>query len=146
MSVEETGGEFTALGGRVLDVTAIHDIAVGRTVYAAAFLAAANEVGIALAIPAAALQEAWAIAEVDDHPFLDLLTGLRLTVLEPLDLAASEHSGVLGRDSHAAGHWDAGAVHTVLVNQRRGWPVLTADPVPIRRIDPQVEVDLLPGA
>lgn len=144
MSVEETGGELTALGGRVLDVTAIHDIAVGRTVYAAAFLAAANEVGIALAIPAAALQEAWAIAEVDDHPFLDLLAGLPLAIVEPLDLQASQRSGALGRDVHAAGQWDAGAAHTVQVTHRRGWPVLTADPTPIRRIDSQVQIDLLP--
>lgn len=136
--------ELSAIGGRILDVTAIHDIAIGRTIYAAAFLAAANEVGIALAVPTVALQEAWAMAEVDDHPFLDLLVGLPITVIEPLDLSASQASGALGRDTYFAGQWDAGAAHTVQVNRGRGWPVLTANPAAIRRIDPQVDVDLLP--
>ena len=136
---------FTALGGRVLDVTAIHDITIGRSIYAAAFLAAANDVGIALAIPAAALQEAWAIAELEDHPFLDLLLDLPLAVVEPLDTAASRRSGLLGRDTHAAGHWDAAAAHTALISQDRGWPVLTADPVPLRRIDAALQVELLPN-
>lgn len=144
MTPEPLSSEFTALGGRVLDVTAIHDITIGRTIYAAAFLAAANDVGIALAIPAAALQESWAMAEVDDHPFLDLLTSLPMAVLEPLNLEASQHSGILGRDIHAANSWDAGAAHAVLVQQRRAWPVLTADPAVTRRLDPQIPIDLLP--
>lgn len=144
MSPDQEGPGLTALGGRVLDATAIHDIAIGRTVYGAAFLAAANQVGVALAIPATALQEAWAIAQVEDHPFLDLLTALPLAVLEPLDLEASQQSGILGRDVHAANSWDAGAAHAVLVQHRRDWPVLTADPVAIRRLDPHTPVDLLP--
>jgi hypothetical protein len=31
------------IGGRVLDATAVHDLTIARTVYAAAFLAAAND-------------------------------------------------------------------------------------------------------
>jgi hypothetical protein len=42
MSTEAGVSGFTALGGRVLDVTAIHDMTIGRTIHAAAFLAAAN--------------------------------------------------------------------------------------------------------
>lgn len=71
------------IGGRVLDATAISDIAIGRTIYGAAFLAAANDLGIALAVPAAALQDAWAAAAEEDYPFLELLTGLPLAVVVP---------------------------------------------------------------
>lgn len=144
--MESPEGTFTGLGGRVLDVTAIHDITIGRSVYAAAFLAAANDVGIALAMPAAALQEAWAIAEVDDQPFLDLLTALPLAIVEPLDAEASQRSGILGRDILASGRWDAGVVHSVLVSMDRNWPILTADPAPLRQVDPAALLEILPDA
>lgn len=132
------------IGGRVLDVTALRDLTVGRTVYSVAFLAAANDLAIPLAIPAAALQEAWAGAAVENHPFVDLLLGLPLTVVESLDATAAQRSGVLAHDVHAGDRWDAGAAHAVLVAQDRDWAVLTADPVPLRAIDPAVPVELLP--
>jgi hypothetical protein len=132
------------IGGRVLDASAVHDLTVGRSIYAAAFLAAANDLGIALAIPATALQEVWAAAEPADFPFLELLAGLPLAVLDPLDATAAERSGVLAREVQAAGRWDAAAAHTVLVAQDRGWPVLTADPAPLRAIDVGLPVELLP--
>jgi hypothetical protein len=144
MSTQPGGSGFTALGGRVLDVTAIHDITIGRTIYAAAFLAAANDIGIALAIPAAALQEAWAIAEIEDHPFFDLLLGLPLVVVDALDAEAARRAGILGRDTYAAGQWDAAAAHTVLVSQDRRWAALTADAAPLRRIDDHVDIEVLP--
>jgi hypothetical protein len=132
------------IGGRVLDATAIHDLTIGRTVYGAAFLAAANDVGITLALPAAALQEAWATADDQDYPFLDLLLGLPLTVVDPLDAERAQRSGILARDAHAGGRWDAGAAHTVMSAVDRGWPVLTADPAPLRAIDVAVEIEALP--
>ena len=132
------------IGGRVLDATALHDLAVGRTIYAAAFVAAANDLGIALAVPTAALQDAWAGADVEDYPFLELVLGLPLTVIDSLDAVAAERSGILARDTHAANAWDAGAAHAVLVARDRGWPVLTADPAPLRAVDVAVPVELLP--
>jgi hypothetical protein len=132
------------IGGRVLDATAIHDLTIGRTIYGAAFLAAANDLGIALAVPAAALQDAWASAGVDDYPFLEILLGLPLTVVDPLDAAAAERSGVLARETRAAGAWDAGAAHAVLSSRDRGWPVLTADATALRAVDGAVPVELLP--
>ena len=134
------------IGGRVLDLSAINDLTIGRTIYGAAFLAAANQLGVAIAIPAAALQEAWAMAGPEDYPFLELLLGLPLTVVDPLDTAAAERSGVQARDVHAANAWDAGAAHAVLVAHDRGWPILTADPAPLRAIDLALEIELLPDA
>ena len=133
------------LSGRVLDATAISDIAIGRSIYAAAFLAAANDVGIALALPAAALQEAWAEADPEDYPFLDLLLGLPLTILDPLDAEAASRSGILARDVHAASAFDAGAAQAVLSAQDRNWPVLTVDPAPLRAIDPGLPIETLPA-
>lgn len=132
------------IGGRVLDATAMHDIAVGRTIYGAAFLAAANDLGIALAVPTAALQDVWAGAAQEDYPFLELLLGLPLTVVDSLDAEAATRSGILARDTHAAGAWDAGAAHAVLSAHDRGWPVLTADPGPLRAIDAAVMIEALP--
>lgn len=132
------------IGGRVLDATALHDLTIGRTIYGAAFVAAANDLGIVLAVPAAALQDAWAAADIEDYPFLELLLGLPSTFVDPLDAATAERSGILARDTHAAGSWDAGAAHSVLVAQDRGWPILTADPRPLRTIDVSVPVELLP--
>ena len=134
------------IGGRVLAYSAIDDIAIGRTIYAAAFLAAANDVGIPLAVPACVLQEAWAAAAPSDYPFLELLTGLPLVVVDPLDPSAAQRSGVLAADVHASGAYDSGAAHTVLTAQDRGWPVLTADPRPLRAIDPGLPIELLPEA
>jgi hypothetical protein len=133
------------IGGRVLDSTALHDLTIGRTIYGGAFLAAANDLGIVLAVPATALQETWASAAQDDFPFLDLLMDLPMSVVEPLDADAAQASGVLARVAHASNSWNAAAAHTVYVALDRSWPVLTADPVPLRAVDPAVQVDLLPA-
>ncbi|MGQ0778610.1 MAG: hypothetical protein ACT4NY_30060 [Pseudonocardiales bacterium] len=39
--------------------------------------------------------------------------------------------------------WDGTAGHVVLVPRQRGWPVLSADPDRLRRIVPDLDVDLL---
>lgn len=52
---------------------------------------------------------------------------------------SDEAAGMLDK----ARMWDAIAGHVILVARRRGWPVLTADPDRLRRIAPDVDVDLL---
>lgn len=133
------------IGGRVLDASALYDLTIERTIYGAAFVAAANDLGIVLAVPTTALQDAWAAADIEDYPFLELLLSLPSTVVDPLDAATAERSGILARDAHAAGSWDAGAAQSVLVAQDRGWPILSADPKPLRTIDVSVLVELLPS-
>ena len=95
-------------------------------------------------MPAAALQEAWAAASQDDYPVLELLLDRPITVVDSLDAAAAEGAGVLAEDVHAAGSFDAGAAHAVLVARERGWPVVSADPAPLRAIDPGLPVEVLP--
>ncbi|MFZ0159997.1 MAG: hypothetical protein WAL50_13275 [Kineosporiaceae bacterium] len=135
------------IGGRVLDATAISDIAIGRSIYAAAFLAAANDLGIALALPAAALHEAWARAGEADYPFVDLLLALPLTLVDPLDGDAAARSGTAAGPRPGADPptWNPSAAHAALVSRERGWPVLTADPASLQAIDPELALDLLPG-
>jgi hypothetical protein len=133
------------IGGRVLDVTALRDLTIGRTVYGAAFVAAAVEVGIVLAVPASALLEAWAAARDEDYPFLELLLDLPLTVVAPLDEFTAAQSGAAARDAYADGRWSAAAAHAVQVAHSRGWPILTADPTPLLAVDPGVAIEPLPG-
>lgn len=129
------------IGGRVLDATAIQDLAIGRTIYGAAFLAAANDVGIALAVPATALHDAWAVAEPADYPFLELLLGLPLTVVDELDAEAAQASGILAHDVREPA---GSASHTVQVARSRGWPVLTSSPHSLRTFDDKLPIELLP--
>lgn len=84
------------------------------------------DVGIVLAVPAAALLEAWAQAPPGGRPFLELLLADR----SPADAAA-------------AGAGPA-AAQTVAVAQRRGWPVVTVRPEPLRFLAADIELELLP--
>ena len=79
-----------------------------------------------------------------------MLLGLPTTVIDPLDadearltgrLLAASHEQV-GEGEDAAG--DVRTGHVVRAAQRRGWPVLTAVPESLRRLDPELEVDELP--
>ncbi len=141
------------IGGRVLDATAIGDIVIGRTVYGGAFVRAAQQVGIPLVLPAAALQEAWVACREKDWPFLELLLALPVTVVDPLDASGAERSAQIARTASpvrrsgkhlARPVWDASSAHAVLVARDRGWPVLTADVRRIRALDATVAVESLP--
>lgn len=64
--------------------------------------------------------------------------------MDVLDGTAASRSGVLARYTHAAGAWDAGAAHGALSAHDRGWPILTANPAPLRAIDPGLPIEMLP--
>jgi hypothetical protein len=131
------------IGGAVLDVTALTDLAAGRTAYAAAFLDTAIDLGRAVVIPAAALLEAWARTALEHRPFLDMLTGLPVVLVLDLDAATARDAGIRAQDAGrpAAG---AGTVHAVQVAVSRGWPVLTADVDTVLGLDPHVPFESLP--
>lgn len=111
------------IGGQVLDTSALIDAATGRSIYARAMIRTAVEVGIVLAVPAAALMQAYASVPVGGRPFLDLLLDIPVAVFEPLDQATLQSAGALLADAGAgdAPHGLATA-HTALVAHRRGWP------------------------
>lgn len=131
------------IGGRVLDLTAIRDVSTGGTIYGRALLGFAVTAGVPLVLPAAALLEAWSAADEAEYPFLADLLGLSVTVVEALDAEAAELAGGLSRNAYAAGRWSAAAAHTVLVAQRRGLPVVTHEPGPLRELDQALDVELL---
>ena len=133
------------IGGSVLDTSALVDAATGRSIYARALIRTAVEVGVVLAVPAAALMQAYASVPAGGRPFLDLLLDLPVAVFEPLDVAALQAAGIMLSDSGAADRPGALAVaHVALVARRRGWPVVTTAPDLLLRVVPELEIELLP--
>ncbi|MGH3679738.1 MAG: hypothetical protein ACRDT2_05690 [Natronosporangium sp.] len=128
------------IGGRVLDAPTLAGFA-GELPYPQALVWTAVQEDIVLAVPAAALTSAWARTPAGVHDALDVLLGLPNTVVEPLDRDAAGEVGPL----LAGGDVDAvRAGQVVHSGIRRGWPVVTAEPAPLRAIDPRVEIDELP--
>jgi hypothetical protein len=128
------------IGGRVLDVSTLVDFAAERP-YPQALVWTAVQEDIVLAVPACALASAWAQTPARAHDALDVLLGLPVTVVEQLDQPAAREVGRL----LAGGDVDAvRAGQVVHSGLRRGWPVVTAEPAPLRSVDPRVEVDELP--
>lgn len=130
------------VSGRVLDTSALIDLALGRTVYAQAFARHATNIGLTWAIPATALAEAWARLPDKGRLGLSVLVQLGQTVIEPLDV---NRAGPVGEVLEEAGpSFDVCAAHVVEVATRRGWPVLTNRGVMLRAIVPGLEIEPLP--
>jgi hypothetical protein len=133
------------VSGRVLTSSAIVDIATGRTVYGRAFLVAAVELGMTLPTPATSLLTAWAAVPEAARPLLELFLDSPAVVVEDLSSPAAGSAGVRAHQAYSAGQFDPAAAHAVEVAMVRGFPILTADPYPLRAIDQDVEVEELPG-
>jgi hypothetical protein len=129
------------IGGKVLDPAAVLDIATGRSLYGRAVVDVALQSGIVLAVPAAALMEAWAGAPPAGRPLLARLRTLPVVVLEPLDGEAAEAVGVLAADR---GRPASGVAHAVYVARRRGWSLVTGDPDAALALDPHLSFESLP--
>lgn len=129
------------ISGRVLDPASILDIATGRSQYGQATVAYALTTGMVLAVPAAALMEAWAGSPTSGYPFLKGLRELPVVVLEPLDADAAEQVGLLAAER---GRPASGVAHAVYVARRRGWPILTGDPDAVLALDPKIGFESLP--
>ena len=129
------------IGGRVLDTSAVVQFASNTSIYMQSAVWVALEESLVLAIPATSLTEAWAQADPSSYDALEVLLGLPITVIEPLDAAQTEPVGKL---LAAAPGTDLRAGQVAHVARRRGWPVITAAAVPLRRIDPALDVEDLP--
>jgi predicted nucleic acid-binding protein len=126
------------IGGKVLDASALAALA-RRRVSALVWFDIAPTLGLTLYLPSLALAEVRAVRP-DAAPLLaDLLTHPSVVVGE-LDAAAARQVDQLLLDADV---FDACAGHCVHVARSRGWPVLTADPGRLRRVDPDVQLDLL---
>lgn len=132
------------IGGKVLDHTAVQDLAEAKSAYAAALSRVCIEYGITLAIPATALMDAAAAVAAANRPFLDLLLDLPVTVVVPLGEETAITAGASAHFARLTGRYDAAAAHTVHVAGARAWPIVTADPASILAINPAAAVERLP--
>ena len=140
---------MSAIGGRILDSSAILAFVAGAP-YPAAVVWHAVQQNVVLAIPSAALSEAWACARPEDHDVLEVLLGLPVVVVVD-DLGAVVRPPVpLRREPHPAAHPAAypaahPAAHVVRRGRERpGWAIVTGRAETLRALDPDVEVDELP--
>lgn len=107
------------IGGRILDASAIVAFCSGRSVYAAALVWTAVEEGLVLVVPSTAVAAAWAQLPDKDHPVLEVLLQLPVTVVDDLTVTRARTVGVLGGatvDSHA-----------LVCARDRGWVLVTDD-------------------
>jgi hypothetical protein len=133
------------VSGRILTASAIVDIATGRTVYARAFLVAAVELGMSLLTPSTALLQAWATVPAEARALMELFLDAPAVLVEDLDAAVASQAGVRAHQAHRAGYFDLAAAHAVAVATARGLPILTAEPGPLRAINPDLEIEELPA-
>jgi hypothetical protein len=133
------------VSGRVLTSSAIVDIATDRSVYGRAFLVAAVELGMTLATPATALLQAWATVPPQARALLELFVDAPAVVVDDLGASVASRVGVRAYPAYQAGLLDIAAAHAVDVAIACGLPILTAQPDPLRAIDPDVEIEELPA-
>jgi hypothetical protein len=109
------------------------------------WLAVAKELGIVLYVPALAVIEVRTVCEV--YPTSDALLPRLLdhpSVIHSVLSSADALKVIRLLDESRA--WDGIAGQVILVARQRvlrGWPVLTTDPDRLRRIAPDLNVDLL---
>jgi hypothetical protein len=111
------------IGGRVLDTSAVRAFVEQRSVYASALVWTATEEDIVLVIPAAVLTEVRATVAPEHVAVLDVLVGLPVTVVEPLDDRGAGETAEVASRLPAAGLANAQAAACALA---RGWPLVSA--------------------
>ncbi|MBV9143184.1 MAG: hypothetical protein JO115_20095 [Pseudonocardiales bacterium] len=126
------------IGGKVVDPSALA-AHVGGSFAMATWLAVANELSIVLYVPALAMVEVRAVYP-DAQAVLSRLLAHPSVIHADLTRAQAREVARLLAESQA---WDGTAGRVVLVARERGWPVLTADPGRLRRIAPDLDLDLL---
>lgn len=126
------------IGGKVLDSSALAEYVQG-SIAMETWLKVASLTGLVLYLPALVLSEVRAVFP-DRLGRLGQIVQHSQVVYRELDRADAPKVAKLLADSRV---WDGTAGHVVLVARQRGWPVLSADPDRLRRIAPDLDVDLL---
>lgn len=125
--------------GRVLDVSALVDIAVAKTRYSRHIVAMCLYRGGGLCVPSSALAVAYSIVPLDTQAeLLDLLMGPGVTIDDLTAGKATDIGEILdGANDVVAGHvvWCARNTH---------WPILTDRGHQLTLLDPRVMIDPIP--
>jgi predicted nucleic acid-binding protein len=124
--------------GKVLDGSSLSAMVGGQS-SAAAWLTTARALSAPLYLPALAVQEVRTVRPDVGGELAELLGHPSVVLADADAVLARRIEEVLGERSV----FDGLAGHVVVVARSRGWPVLTADPGRLRRLDPEVVVDLL---
>ncbi|WP_433199351.1 hypothetical protein ACQP00_26820 [Dactylosporangium sp. CS-047395] len=133
---------MTAVGGRILDSSAILGFVAGKP-YSSAIVWHAVDQGVVLAVPAAALAEAWAQTSPKDYDVLKVLLSLPVVVVDDLTAADAMDGGAMFAGD--GGPATVAAAHVVRRAQARpGWAIVTDRADVLRTLDPQAEIDELP--
>lgn len=130
-----------AIGGVVLDSTALLEFAAGRPYVSAVVWHAADQ-GIVLVVPAVALADAQARLAPADLEVIEVLLELPVTVV--VDLTRGEAREVAAVLSKAGEPGSLAAGHAVLTARNRGMPVVTGEPALLRALAADIEIDELP--
>ena len=133
------------VGGRILDVGALVQLATGGSIYARALMASAASRGQALVVSTAALMAARAVSDAGARAQLHVLLDLGPIVPALLTLADAEAAGdLLATASLARIAPDLAAAHVVWLALHRHQRIVTDRPDALRHVAPTVEVDELP--
>jgi hypothetical protein len=135
-----------ALGGFVLDASALTALGGGENIYATTWADRAAVRGVVLLVPAAALSEAW--QQIRRHGLGDAeqmreLLASPMVLIAALEETEAARAGELvdGRDLDP----DVAAAQVATCARARDWPVLAAQAARLRAIDPELAVETLPG-
>ncbi|MEV4477326.1 hypothetical protein [Nonomuraea sp. NPDC049504] len=134
--------------GRVLDSSALTAWSLRSSAYIDAIVwsrAEHREYVVPLITTAAALTAA--IAQLPDKavPVLDALIGMDITIVDPLTSdSAPAVAEILRTVAPYAAAQAVTAVSVAHAARRRGLPIVTADPIPLRTLWPKAEIDHIP--
>lgn len=136
-----------AVGGVILDVGALRQMASATSLYARVLLSTATDRGYTLVLPAAVVAAARARADASEAARLHVFRDLGNVLPAALIASDAEDVGALlatTDDLDQTAPADLAAGHAVLLGLRRHQRVVTDRPALLRRIAPDVEIDELP--
>ncbi|GAA3122302.1 hypothetical protein GCM10010466_11510 [Planomonospora alba] len=127
------------LPGRVLDVSALIDIAVAKTKYARAVTATCLSSGGGICVPATALAAVYSIAPLSTQVELfELISTPGVTVDDFTAGKVGDIAEILD------GSRDVTAGHVIWCARHTRWPVLTDRGEQLAAYDPHITIDALP--
>lgn len=130
--------------GRVLDTTALVDFATRRTRYVEAVIWSRISDVAPLIIPVPALTAALAQIPAPAVPILDTLLALEVRVVDDLTANSARSIAAILKIAGPYAAEALTAASVVHAARRRGLPIVTGNPFPLRALAADVEIDPIP--